>query len=38
VDHFLLLCEIANALWNAIFSPLGLIWVMPRKVVDLFTC
>jgi hypothetical protein len=38
VDHLLLYCEIAGALWNIIFSSLGLAWVMPRRVVDLFAC
>jgi hypothetical protein len=26
VDHFLLHCEIASALWNTIFSGVGLTW------------
>jgi hypothetical protein len=38
VDHLLLHCEIAGALWNTIFSNVGLAWVMPRRVVDLFAC
>jgi hypothetical protein len=37
VDLLLLHCEIASALWSAIFSHVGLAWVMPR-VVDLFAC
>jgi hypothetical protein len=36
-DHLLLYYEIASALWNSIFSLFGLDWVMPRRVVDLFT-
>jgi hypothetical protein len=38
VDHFLLHCEIVSALWNTIFSNVGLVWVMPYWVVDLFAC
>ena len=35
VDHLLLHCEVASALWYAIFSRFGLAWVMPRWVFDL---
>jgi hypothetical protein len=38
VDHLLLHCEVARVLWNAIFSRFSLSWVMPLRVVDLFTC
>jgi hypothetical protein len=38
VDHLLLYCEVARALWNAIFSRFSLSWVMPLWVVDLFAC
>jgi hypothetical protein len=38
VDHLLLHCEIASALWSAIFSLVGLAWVTPKRVVDLFAC
>jgi hypothetical protein len=38
VDLLLLHCEVANALWNAIFSHFRLSWVMPNCVVDLFAC
>jgi len=37
VDHLLLHCEVAHALWNAIFSRFSLSLVMPLRVVDLFT-
>jgi hypothetical protein len=38
VDHPLLYCEIACALWNTIFNNVGLVWVMPSWVVDLYGC
>jgi hypothetical protein len=38
VDHFLLYCEMAHALWNTILSRFGLSWVMPNNVVDLMAC
>jgi len=38
VDHILLHCEVARALWNAIFSRFSLSWVMPLRVVDFFDC
>jgi hypothetical protein len=36
VDHPLLHCEMANALWKTIFSLVGLAWVMSRRVANLF--
>jgi hypothetical protein len=37
--HCLLLhCEIARALWSAIFSLVGLVWIMLKRVVNLFAC
>jgi len=38
VNHLLLHCEMACALWNTIFSLVGLAWVMPSQVVDIFAC
>jgi hypothetical protein len=38
IDHLLLHCKTANAVWNNIFNSVGLVWVMPRMVVDLFAC
>jgi hypothetical protein len=38
VDHLLLHCEITSALWNTIFSSVGLVWVMSRRVVNIFAC
>jgi hypothetical protein len=36
VDYHLLNCEMADALWNIIFSLVGLAWVIPSRIVDLF--
>jgi hypothetical protein len=38
VDHLLLHCGVANALWNSIFSMIGVCWVMPRTVKEFFAC
>jgi hypothetical protein len=27
-----------NALWSAVFNRLGLVWVMLRRVEDIFVC
>ena len=36
MDHLLLHCPIAFELWSLVFCLLGLHWVMPHKVFDLF--
>jgi hypothetical protein len=38
VDHRLLHCEVACALWHAFFNRFVLSWVMPSRVADLFAC
>jgi len=38
VDHLLLLCDMASAVWSSIFSRFGLSWVMPKQVIDLLSC
>jgi hypothetical protein len=36
VDHLLLHCGAASALWNAFFTRFGLSWVMPSSIKELF--
>lgn len=36
MDHLLLHCEIASALWSDFFNWVGLPWVMPKRIVALF--
>jgi len=38
LPHLLLHCDVASTLWNHVFSWFGMSWVMPRRVVDLFSC
>jgi hypothetical protein len=38
VDHLLLHCDVAHALWSTIFNRVGRSWVMHKQVVDLFAC
>jgi hypothetical protein len=38
VDHHLLHCDVASALWYSLFGLFGLSWVMPRRVIDLLAC
>jgi hypothetical protein len=38
VDHFLLHCDVAYALWSTLLTRFGLSWVMPRRVFDVFAC
>jgi hypothetical protein len=38
MDHLLLHCGVAIALWNVIFNRFGLCWVMPGSVRELFAC
>jgi hypothetical protein len=38
VDHLLLHCDVASAIWSAFFSRFGMSWVMPRRVGDMYDC
>jgi hypothetical protein len=38
VDHLLLHCDVAYALWTDIFNHFGMSWAMSRRVIDLFAC
>jgi len=35
IDHLLLHCEVARALWVLIYSLFGLEWIIPQIAVDL---
>jgi hypothetical protein len=38
VDHLFLHCSMAADLWSLVFGLFGVQWVMPRSVLDLFSC
>jgi hypothetical protein len=38
VDHLFLHCPMASDLWWMVFSMFGVQWVMPRTIMDLFSC
>jgi hypothetical protein len=38
VDHFLLHCDVARALWSVLFSLFDVTWVMNGRVIDLLAC
>ena len=35
VNHPLLCCDVAQALWSEVFQMFGIQWVMPSSVADL---
>jgi hypothetical protein len=38
VDHLLLHCDVACALWSVLFSLFDVTWVMNGRVIDLLDC
>lgn len=38
VDHFLLHCDVANALWRDVLQIFGIQWAMPELVMSLLFC
>jgi hypothetical protein len=38
VDHLLLYCEVAHAIWSVLFSLFNVKWVMNGRVIDLLSC
>lgn len=38
VDLLLPQCEVARMLWVVIFNRMGFVWVIPKRVIDLFSC
>jgi hypothetical protein len=38
VDHLLLYCPYAKKLWDMIFALFGIHWVMPKQVIEVFSC
>lgn len=35
IDHLLLQCKVDMTIWNAFSDRVGLMWVMPIRLVDL---
>jgi hypothetical protein len=38
IDHLLLHCDVACALWSVLFSLFDVTWVMNGGVIDLLAC
>uniref|UniRef100_A0A2N9FE24 Reverse transcriptase domain-containing protein n=1 Tax=Fagus sylvatica TaxID=28930 RepID=A0A2N9FE24_FAGSY len=38
VDHLFLHCSVARDMWSMVLGMFGVHWVMPRSVLDLFSC
>ena len=38
VDHLFLHCSMVTDMWSMVFGMFGVQWVMPRTVMDLFSC
>jgi hypothetical protein len=38
IDHLLLHCDVARALWSVLFSLFDVTWVMNGRVIDLLAC
>ena len=38
VDHLFLHCSMASDMWAMVFGMFGVQWVMPKSIMDLFSC
>jgi hypothetical protein len=38
IDHILLHCDVARALWSVLFSIFDVRWVMNGRVIDFLAC
>jgi hypothetical protein len=38
INHLLLHCEVARALWSVLFTLFDVTWVMQGRAVDMLAC